>query len=497
MSRDIFRRVRPGSTDPVDTTGPPLGNVEAPDSYLRIKQNIEGNKAKISEVAAASKNQPITLDQLKQIKKELEAEGLQGGLNLTALPGLTLQSQNSKIPLVTSLPAPSKSSDGDVVDYRNVIWRFNGRTRQWSEISVITLLDVAANLVNYAAAQYAPGVLFYQTDWGVLYLEQTVAGVPTWKYALGIYFGAFSARPATLGTADVNFLFHANDTGVTYRWTGSAWIVVGEVGVILADTHANRVANYAPASYPVGCAFFETDRGAIYRNNGSAWVLMVAWMQAAFASRPADLGANDVNFQFYSTDTDADYYWTGSAWVQIFRVSTLNGLSGAVVLAPGTNITLTPVGNTITIAASGGGGVTSLTDGGSIGLSASTGAVTISVSDPAWPPFTPTVTAAVAVTTAVLDCYILVTGKTAKVSIYWNGTLGVGGSTFVSFSLPVTPKAITFPGFQAPTVTYFNNGVATYLTAGILNAASISTRGFTVPAATTQEIAIYAEFQLA
>ena len=37
-------------------------------------------------------------------------------------------------------------------------------------------------------------------------------------------------------------------------------------------------------------------------------------------------------------------------------VTTLNGLSGAVVLAPGANITLTPSGNTITIASTGGGG---------------------------------------------------------------------------------------------------------------------------------------------
>lgn len=39
-------------------------------------------------------------------------------------------------------------------------------------------------------------------------------------------------------------------------------------------------------------------------------------------------------------------------------VSSVNGLTGAVILAAGPNITLTPVGNTITIAASGGGGGT-------------------------------------------------------------------------------------------------------------------------------------------
>ena len=43
-------------------------------------------------------------------------------------------------------------------------------------------------------------------------------------------------------------------------------------------------------------------------------------------------------------------------------VTTLNGLSGALTLAAGSNITLTPSGNTITIASSGGGGgITALT----------------------------------------------------------------------------------------------------------------------------------------
>ena len=41
-------------------------------------------------------------------------------------------------------------------------------------------------------------------------------------------------------------------------------------------------------------------------------------------------------------------------------VKTFNGLSGGVTLAAGTNITLTPVGNTITIASSGGGGGSSV-----------------------------------------------------------------------------------------------------------------------------------------
>src|ERR1700691_4180722 len=52
-------------------------------------------------------------------------------------------------------------------------------------------------------------------------------------------------------------------------------------------------------------------------------------------------------------------YAVGSTWVPIptsTGVSSFNALTGAVVLAAGANITLTPSGNTITIASSGGGG---------------------------------------------------------------------------------------------------------------------------------------------
>jgi hypothetical protein len=55
------------------------------------------------------------------------------------------------------------------------------------------------------------------------------------------------------------------------------------------------------------------------------------------------------------------WQWNGTAW-DIYStavgvvVTTLNGLSGGVTLAAGSNVTLTPVGNTITIASSGGGG---------------------------------------------------------------------------------------------------------------------------------------------
>ncbi len=53
--------------------------------------------------------------------------------------------------------------------------------------------------------------------------------------------------------------------------------------------------------------------------------------------------------------------WNGIAWdiystVSGDVVTTLNGLTGSVSLVAGSNVTLTPVGNTITIASSGSGG---------------------------------------------------------------------------------------------------------------------------------------------
>jgi hypothetical protein len=66
--------------------------------------------------------------------------------------------------------------------------------------------------------------------------------------------------------------------------------------------------------------------------------------------------------------------WNGSAWTKAIGnyVNFLNGLTGGVTLAQGSNITLTPSGNIITIAASGGIGATGAT--GPTGATGTTGA---------------------------------------------------------------------------------------------------------------------------
>ena len=59
-------------------------------------------------------------------------------------------------------------------------------------------------------------------------------------------------------------------------------------------------------------------------------------------------------------DTDDIYIWNGTMWVLATGagagVASLNSLTGAIVLAAGTNVTLGTVGNTITINSTGGGG---------------------------------------------------------------------------------------------------------------------------------------------
>lgn len=59
-------------------------------------------------------------------------------------------------------------------------------------------------------------------------------------------------------------------------------------------------------------------------------------------------------------DTGILYEWSGSAWQKIggpgTTVTSVNGITGAVTLVAGSNIVITPAGQNITIAASGGGG---------------------------------------------------------------------------------------------------------------------------------------------
>jgi hypothetical protein len=76
----------------------------------------------------------------------------------------------------------------------------------------------------------------------------------------------------------------------------------------------------------------------------------------------------------------SSWIWNGSGWVSYNPnaenvVDSLNGLTGSVLLGEGSNITLTPSGNTIIIGASGGFGATGATGPqGPTGATGATGA---------------------------------------------------------------------------------------------------------------------------
>lgn len=297
--------------------GPNLGNVELADSYLRIKQNFDAVYESLQNVLVVAKSQAFTPNQLDVIQKNLQATGTHP-LNLTGL-----------IPL--------------------------------NDINAVQFVGTHAQRITKQASTYSVGTLWFETDRTTLYTVLQLSGTSRWVWEGGVYSSAIANRPSDLGPFDAGFLFYATDTYVTYRWSGTTWVLKGDVGVMFADTHTNR-STFTPANYPIGAEYFETDRTVIYRNNGSAWVYIGGQMRNTFANRPIDLGTPDAGFAFYATDTHANYYWDGSSWVLVPSVTSLNTLSGDLTLVAGTGITITPGANNLTFTANGsnGAGVASL-----------------------------------------------------------------------------------------------------------------------------------------
>lgn len=86
-----------------------------------------------------------------------------------------------------------------------------------------------------------------------------------------------------------------------------------------SNTHAVRVARFAPNSYAAGVQFFETDRTVTYLvrsvNQVKQWYYVSGAYRAAFTKRPTDLGAADAGFRFVATDKTLTWLWSGTAWV--------------------------------------------------------------------------------------------------------------------------------------------------------------------------------------
>jgi hypothetical protein len=130
------------------------------------------------------------------------------------------------------------------------------------------------------------------------------------------------------------------------------------------------------------------------------------------------------------------WQWNGTAWDVYSAVSgnvvtQLNGLTGGVTLAAGSNITLSPVGNTITIASSGGGG--GITGPYVISFNGLTGAVT-------------------GVTTGTANTFVALQSFTS----------GISASGGVTFAGTLQGTTANFTGLVSSTVGF--SGAATDLT---------------------------------
>jgi hypothetical protein len=90
---------------------------------------------------------------------------------------------------------------------------------------------------------------------------------------------------------------------------------------VIEDTHANRLANYPAASYPVGTLFWESDRTVTYINAVAStvqvWRFESGVMQSTsntLSDIPSDLGTNDASFEVYNSFFKRQWIWTGAGF---------------------------------------------------------------------------------------------------------------------------------------------------------------------------------------
>ena len=116
--------------------------------------------------------------------------------------------------------------------------------------------------------------------------------------------------------------------GPIYRYSDTAFVWTRETCPVLFDTHANRVANYLPANYPIA-VFVETDTLLTLESTGAAWVTLSGTVRDTHANRLANWPSVQfsVNTQFYETDRTVTY--------------SVQNASGTVTVAGGVNVSWT------------------------------------------------------------------------------------------------------------------------------------------------------------
>ena len=185
--------------------------------------------------------------------------------------------------------------------------------------------------------------------------------------------------------------------------------------------------------------------------------------------------SNPTSGQTY-TYNGISWSWNGSAWTKVIGnyVNFLNGLTGGVTLAQGSNITLTPSGNTITIAASIGNYVTTFNGltGAVTGVSTFNGATGAVVFNNYVSSFNGLTGAVTGVTTSVANTFTAQQNFTAGLSaaggITLNGSLTGVTATFTR--LLSANAGISSAGGTFSSLTRFTAGITAstlYVSGGV------------------------------
>lgn len=89
-------------------------------------------------------------------------------------------------------------------------------------------------------------------------------------------------------------------------------------GILLEDTHANRLTLYPASNYSVGTLFYETDRKLVYAVVSSSGTLVWQYIDGVyydvFANRPTDLATNDTGVLYIPSEHLHWCRWGGAAW---------------------------------------------------------------------------------------------------------------------------------------------------------------------------------------
>jgi hypothetical protein len=256
--------------------------------------------------------------------------------DITGAIGRAANPQYAFLPALTPLPGVNPTADAPYAQdgltielttsptLRGTLWRYDLGSTAWVGPMLGGIIaDTHANRANYDPVDYLD-VIYYETDRKVAYYSDGT----DWIYMTGVMEDTLANRPADLGAHDANFLFLATDTPkALYRWDGSGWAVA--LVTTLLDTHANRIANYPAASWPIGTQFYETDRTVTYVNKSvtgtPTWVYESGQMYDSFSNRPATLGTADTGFLFMETDRSLNgsvdnfpvYRWNGTVWILV------------------------------------------------------------------------------------------------------------------------------------------------------------------------------------